>query len=134
MRLNPVYKDRKARIELVPLIDIMFLTMVSFVYAMLSMDVYNGLKVDLPAGSGMKDDQHSIIITISSDNTLSMGDVTLTSLNEAVSKVVEDFRRKNRPVLVMGDKNANLGVAVELLSGLKNEGILEVSFQVKDRQ
>jgi biopolymer transport protein ExbD len=39
---------KKARIEMLPLIDIVFLLLVFFIYAMLSMAVHRGLPVELP--------------------------------------------------------------------------------------
>ena len=38
---------KKARIEMLPLIDIVFLLLVFFIYAMLSMAVHRGLPVEL---------------------------------------------------------------------------------------
>ncbi len=43
--------ERKARIEMLPLIDIVFLLLVVFIYTMLSMSVHRGLEVCLPASS-----------------------------------------------------------------------------------
>jgi biopolymer transport protein ExbD len=43
--------DRPARIEMLPLIDIVFLLLVFFIYAMLSMTVQRGLHLDLPDSS-----------------------------------------------------------------------------------
>ena len=39
---------KKARIEMLPLIDIVFLLLVFFIYTMLSMAVHRGLPVVLP--------------------------------------------------------------------------------------
>ena len=38
--------QKKARIEMLPLIDIVFLLLVFFIYAMLSMAVHRGLPVE----------------------------------------------------------------------------------------
>ena len=48
MILRRRHKRKAARIEMVPLIDIVFLLLVFFIYAMLSMAVHRGMKVDLP--------------------------------------------------------------------------------------
>ena len=40
---------KRARIEMLPMIDIVFLLLVFFIYAMLSMAVHRGLPVNLPA-------------------------------------------------------------------------------------
>ncbi|MBC2711802.1 MAG: biopolymer transporter ExbD [Desulfosarcina sp.] len=42
---------RKARIDMLPLIDIVFLLLVFFIYAMLSMAVHHALPVALPVSS-----------------------------------------------------------------------------------
>ena len=42
---------RAARIEMMPIIDIVFLLLVFFIYAMLSMAVHKGLSLDLPESS-----------------------------------------------------------------------------------
>ena len=47
MRVN-LGARRRARIEMLPLIDIVFLLLVFFIYAMLSMAVHRGLPVALP--------------------------------------------------------------------------------------
>jgi biopolymer transport protein ExbD len=54
MRLASGYEERKARIEMVPLIDCMFLLLVFFMYAMVSMTVHRGIRVNLPKGAGAK--------------------------------------------------------------------------------
>src|SRR5210317_1114866 len=42
---------KKARIEMLPLIDIVFLLLVFFIYAMLSMAVHRGMNVELPGST-----------------------------------------------------------------------------------
>ena len=42
---------RKARIDMLPLIDIVFLLLVFFIYAMLSMAVHHALPVALPVST-----------------------------------------------------------------------------------
>ena len=48
MKLKTGFEVKKARILMIPLIDIVFLLLVFFIYAMLSMVVHRGFKVDLP--------------------------------------------------------------------------------------
>jgi biopolymer transport protein ExbD len=53
MKVN-VPRGRKTRIEMIPLIDIVFLLLVFFIYTMLSMAVHRGLPVILPTSSTAK--------------------------------------------------------------------------------
>ena len=52
-------KPRQARIEMLPLIDIVFLLLVFFIYAMLSMAVQRGLHLDLPESAQAEISQES---------------------------------------------------------------------------
>ena len=62
---------RKVRIEMLPLIDIVFLLLVFFIYAMLSMAVHRGLPVILPSSSTAKIDKHLILsVTVKSNGTV----------------------------------------------------------------
>ena len=45
MRLSSGYEEKKARVEMLPLIDVVFLLLVFFIYAMLSMVLHRGLRV-----------------------------------------------------------------------------------------
>ena len=49
---------KKARIEMLPLIDIVFLLLVFFIYAMLSMAVHRGLPVELPLSTTAEIDKN----------------------------------------------------------------------------
>jgi biopolymer transport protein ExbD len=125
------YEERKARIEIIPLMDVIFLLLSSFIYATYSMTVYKGLRVDLPRGVGVADIPDNVVIVIRRDNTLSV-DERVVSMDRAVSEAVARTRDRRRPVLVSGDRRADLGVAVELLSALRQAGVDAVSFQVRE--
>ena len=44
-------KLKAVRIEMLPLIDVVFLLLVFFIYAMLSMAIHRGMQLDLPQSS-----------------------------------------------------------------------------------
>ncbi|MBW1748941.1 MAG: biopolymer transporter ExbD [Deltaproteobacteria bacterium] len=70
MKIN-VRTGRKVRIEMLPLIDIVFLLLVFFIYAMLSMAVHRGLPVVLPTSSSAKIDKELVLsVTVKSDRTI----------------------------------------------------------------
>lgn len=130
MHLTTGYENRRARIEIVPLIDVVFLLLVFFIYAMLSMTVYRGLRVSLPAGAGQTEKLETVVIAIDRDNTLWI-DQSPVTLPEAVAQARSRVAEAPRPVLISGDRQADLGVSIELLSALREAGVETVSFQVK---
>jgi len=131
MRITTGYENRKARIELVNLIDIAFVILVFFIYAAISMTLSQGLKVALPAGvANAGKQQRSIRITLADDNTLRL-DKEFCDLNTCVKKAAAASRGGSCAVLISGDRSADLGVGIELLSRLKEAGIASVAFEVK---
>jgi biopolymer transport protein ExbD len=131
MQVTTGFEDRRARIEIVPLIDVVFLLLVFFVYVMLSMVMYRGVRVNLPSAAGVTENLRTIIIAVSAENEISIdGDVV--DIREAVVRAAERVKEVDYPVLISGDKAADLGVAIELLSALRGAGISSVSFQVRN--
>ena len=130
MRLSSGYENRKARVEMLPLIDIVFLLLVFFIYAMLSMVVHRGIKVELPgAATARLDKQDYVSITITKDNAVWLGEVPL-GLDELPARVTElAARRGEMPVYINGDVRADLGIAVEVLDLLRQVGVEQVSFE-----
>ena len=131
MRLQSGYEAKKARVEMLPLIDVVFLLLVFFIYAMVSMVIHRGLKVDLPsAGTASMEQEDYISITIDADNKLYLnGDPAQA---EGLAGRVQLLRGTSaKPVFIDGDQKADLGLAIELLDDLKGAGIEEVSFSCK---
>ena len=60
MRLH--LKQKSARIELIALIDIIFLLLVFFIYSMLSMVVYRGIPVILPAAHTVEAEKGQLLL------------------------------------------------------------------------
>jgi len=124
MKLRSGYETKKTRIEMLPLIDVVFLLLVFFIYAMLSMVVRHGMKVELPrSGTTVQERNQTITLTISAENALFL-DGKPIDLKEVAAAVLA----QNKPVFIQGDRTADLGFALELLDLLKQAGIKEVSF------
>ena len=129
MRLSSGYEDRKARMEMISLMDVMFLILVVFVYSIFSMSVHRGLKVDLPSAKGSQQKGEQTLITLAADNTLYLNKQPMP-LDALVLATVKLWRASAAPVLISADKAAPLGTGIELLGKLKNGGVERVAFQV----
>jgi biopolymer transport protein ExbD len=129
MHLTSGYEDRKARIEMLPLMDAMFLILVFFVYSIFSMSVHRGLKVELPAAKGTQQKGEQTVITLAADGTLSLNKQPMP-LDDLALATVKLWREHAQPVLISADKKAALGTGIELLGKLKNGGVERVAFQV----
>lgn len=116
---------------MLPLIDVVFLLLVFFIYAMVSMVVHHGLKIDLPtAGTATMERDDYISITIDADNHLFLNSEPAEV--DGLAERVQQLRQgQPKPVFIEGDQKAALGLAIELLDSLKKAGIEEVSFSCK---
>ena len=127
------YEQRRARIEMIPLIDVVFLLLVFFVYAMLSMVVHRGLKVDLPGSATAEVDRYEYVgITVTKDNAVFVEEEPV-ELNDLVDRVRQRRGRQGElPVFISGDRSSDLGLAVKILDLLNQAGIREVSIECSE--
>ncbi len=120
---------------MLPLIDIVFLLLVFFIYAMLSMVVHRGLRVELPAALTAQPDRRDYVsVTVTEDNVIYLDEeqVSLDELMDGVSERVRSSAEKQIPVFISGDRRADLGVAMQILDRLRRAGIREVSFETRE--
>lgn len=131
MKLSCGYETKKARVEMLPLIDVVFLLLVFFIYAMLSMVVHHGLKVSLPtAGTAAMNRSDYIDITIDADNRVYLNNKSIM-IGDLPAAVLRLRGNKPKPVFIDGDQKADLGLAIKLLDTLRKAGIKNVSFSCK---
>ncbi|MCF6148878.1 MAG: biopolymer transporter ExbD [Candidatus Kuenenia sp.] len=134
MKLSTGFEKKKARIEMIPLIDIVFLLLVFFIYAMLSMTIQRGINVNVPqAHTGTVHHEDYLSISINSENEIFLNKEKV-EISELPRKVKE--RREQIPdqkIFVNGDEKANLGTAIEVLDVLQAHGIEEIHFVTKKK-
>ena len=132
-KLKSPFLKREARVEMVSLMDVMFLVLVFFVYSVFNMAVHHGLKVDLPAAAGALEKGERAIVTIDAQDALQLNGRPLSQdeLVETVKRLVDV--RKETPVLISADRKASMGVGIELLARLKAAGVEKASFQVSGK-
>ncbi len=135
MRLESGYENRRARIEMLPLIDIVFLLLVFFIYAMLSMVAHRGMKVELPAASTAlaNSSKDYVSITLTRDNAVYVGGEPVAA-QDVPGKVMEHARGSEQPsVFISADSRAEVGMAIRILDLLRSEGIREISFECREK-
>ena len=122
-KLESPFLKREARVEMVSLMDVMFLVLVFFVYSIFNMAVHHGLKVDLPAAPGALEKGERVVVTIDAQDALQLNGRPLSQedLVAEVKRLVSV--RRETPVLIAGDRKASLGVGIGLLARLKAAGV-----------
>ena len=132
MKIGSPLPHKKARIEIIPLIDIMFFLLASFMMASLTMIKLQSIKMDLPTATAATRDFKPDILNISVDK---LGDVyvgrTQVSLVQLETILSNKYRiNTNVPVYISGDKDATHGSVIRVLDVVRREGIQKVSFAI----
>lgn len=133
MKLASGYEDRKARLEMISLMDVMFLILVFFIYSIFSMSVHRGIKVNLPSAIGVQEKGELTLVTLTAENILYLNKRPM-KMDDLVPLAAGLWKDKKLPVMISADQKAELGVGIELLSKLKKSGVERVAFQVEEKQ
>jgi len=132
MKFGSPLPHKKARIEIIPLIDIMFFLLASFMLASLSMIRLQSIKMDLPTATMAKRDFKPDIVNIAVDK---VGDIYVEKKPMNVVDLHYFLSNKfrvntNIPVYISGDKDATHGAVIRVLDLVRREGIQKVSFAI----
>jgi biopolymer transport protein ExbD len=122
--------SKKARIEMLPLIDIVFLLLVFFIYAMLSMAVHRGLPVELPLSSTAEIDKKLILsVTIKADEAIYVDKepVALADLTQVLQSKAGGTREPG--VLVFADRALPYQMIYNILDKIRQAGLSRISLQ-----
>lgn len=131
MKLN-ISTARKARIEMVPLIDTVFLILVFFIYAMLSMAVHRGLPVFLPASSASGIEKELMLsITVKSDGTVYIDREQVPFGNLAATLKHKAKSQNQTGVLLFADNSLSYQKLFNVLDQIKKAGINNISLQAE---
>jgi biopolymer transport protein ExbD len=125
---------KKARIEIIPLIDIMFFLLACFMLVSLSMVTSKSVKVSLPTAQTGDVENKPNTLSISVDAT---GGIFLDKRpigkNELQSELARDYsQNKKTRVVISGDLDARHGVVIAVLDRVRSAGIENVAFQIQD--
>ena len=129
MKINPP-ASKKARIEMLPLIDIVFLLLVFFIYAMLSMAVHRGLPVELPTSSTAEIDKKLVLsVTVKADGSIYVDEepVALTELTRVLLTKTDDTSEPG--VLVFADRALPYQMIYNVLDKIRQAGLSRISLQ-----
>jgi biopolymer transport protein ExbD len=136
MKIGSPLPHKKARIEIIPLIDIMFFLLASVMLASLTMIRMQSIKMNLPTATMATRDFKPDIINIAVDKA---GDIYVekraVDMVELRSYLSNKFRlNTNVPVYISGDKDATHGSVIRVLDIVRREGIQKVSFAISPQQ
>jgi len=133
MKIRSPLPARKTRLEIIPLIDVMFFLLASFMMVSLTMTQQQTITVNLPVASTatneFKPDMVNIGVNALGDVFIDQQAVTLPALE---TNLRERFQRQpETPVYISGDADTRHADMVRVLDQVRAAGFTKVAFNVR---
>jgi biopolymer transport protein ExbD len=131
---SPIPK-KHARIEIIPLIDIMFFLLASFMMVSLSQVSMKGWKVTLPEGSSGKVQNKKDYISLSVDKDgVYYFDKQIIKLEDILPRLQAIYRTNpEAKIFIRGDVEAVHGNVTRMLDQIRASGFTKLSFEIKSK-
>ncbi len=130
---------KKARIEIIPLIDVIFFLLATFVLFTLSLNRIQSMPVDLPVarpptGQPPEPPKDMLVVQVSDQGNIYFNK-ELIDIVEFPSRLDLWRQHVTEPkVLVAGDDRAKWGMTVQILDEVRKAGIEKLSMETRTRQ
>jgi len=135
-------RSRKTtRVEMLPLMDVVFLLLVFFIYSMMFMVVQRGLAVSLPASSTAVSENKAVIaLTVTDDGGIYVDkeQVHLEQLTETLNMRIAYHSEENTVdgetgVQIFADENVRYNDLYQVLDAVKLSKIRKISLQARQK-
>jgi biopolymer transport protein ExbD len=122
---------RRGRIEIIPMIDVMFFLLVTFMLASLSMQSLNSITVNLPKGDAPNlQHKEPVALTITKNSQIFL-DKTPTTLATMAFTLKSMLQGQDQGVVVNADSAAPEGIVVEAMLQARRAGVEHFLIAVK---
>ena len=115
---------KKARIEIIPMIDVIFFLLVFFMVSSLAMTKVNSIHVALPKTSSSSESlKQKAILSVKQDGSLFVNhvQVSLEGIGQALAAAMKDDPQE--ALLVNADEGANYGIVIKAMDQARLIGI-----------
>ena len=133
MRVSSPVPHKKARIEIIPLIDIMFFLLASFMMVSLSQVHMKGIKVNLPTGqrgeTQSKKDYISVSVDANGNPYFDKTEMTYDALTAKLKQVHDE--NPEAKVFIRGDADTVHFNVIRVLDICRAAGFYKVAFEIK---
>lgn len=135
MHLPSLREKRRARVEIIPLIDIIFFLLATFVMVSLSMIHNRGINVNLPgsiSGTAQPRD-NSITISIDQEGKIYVDQVqTPLGLLPTTFEKIRAINPETR-IFLNSDKTTDFGDVVTVLDELRRAGLAKIAIETRPK-
>ena len=128
----PRKASEKARIEIIPMIDVIFFLLVFFMVSTLSMTINRGLPVNLPtAATSQKEMRDNVSLTVLQDGKMFLNKepITLQNMGQRVKAALASDPQP--AVVINADGQVLHSTVVDILDELRQAGVSGLAIAVK---
>lgn len=129
-------ETKKARIEIIPMIDIIFFLLATFILFTLSLNKSEGLPVQLPVAetSVMRDPSGTATISVTDEGAIAWNK-DLVTLDEFLTRL-QQFKREQPEgrILINGDERSFFAQAVYIFDEARKAGFTRIFVETRVRQ
>ena len=133
MRIGSPVPHKKSRIEIIPLIDIMFFLLASFMMVSLQMQKIRTVRASLPtatlARASEKPDMITVKVDINGRVSVDKQEMSFPDLHRLLTN--RFAANTNLPVYITGQKETTHGSMIYVLDFVRRAGIQKVAVAVK---
>ncbi|MBX3629740.1 MAG: biopolymer transporter ExbD [Nitrosomonas sp.] len=133
MKLRKSRMPRKGNIQIIPMIDVMFFLLATFMLASLSMQNLDSLQVNLPEGQAEKlSTEEPVTLTLTKDSEIFINKerVTLDTLATTLKPLLQGAQQK---LIVSADSEAPQGIVVQAMLRARHAGVQQFLIAVKHK-
>ncbi|HEY7322699.1 MAG TPA: biopolymer transporter ExbD [Candidatus Binatia bacterium] len=135
MRLQRKGNLKKARIEIIPMIDTIFFLLVFFMISTLSMARFTGVQVNLPkAATGSQPPTETAVISLTKEGQLFFNKSAISEESLRQSLSAELVKNPELLVVINADDGVQHGKVVEILDEARQTGATKLSIAVKPKE
>ena len=130
-------EEERARIELIPMIDIMFFLLVVFIFISISLIKLNGVTLNLPKASPAAITQKPQVMNVSirQDGTIYVDKlaVTMEGLQDDLEKLQAQGLQDKEQIIVSGDRDSKLQKLVDVMDLCNRLGFSKLSIRTETK-
>lgn len=131
MKLTRSRAARRGRIEIIPMIDVMFFLLVTFMIASLSMQKLNAVGVRLPQGQAAQTRiENRITIAVRKDGQITLNKAPVTP--DGLKPALQALLHGHDTVVIAADRDARHGDVVHAMLLARAAGVTDFSIAVAD--
>jgi len=132
MKITRKRKSKKGRIEIIPMIDVMFFLLATFILASLSMQHFSGVPVNLTKGKAdLVQVENQITLTINAQGLIFLNKEQL-NLDQLKPRLQTMLNGEDKAIIIMSDQNALQGVVMRTMIAARDAGAKHFSMVTRN--